>query len=223
MWTLAARRRRVMAPASPAWRPVTRRGVVWLAAVSAVGLVAVASAQESRPPAPPKVAVPRKDARASPWVPGPAFVLEPKAIDLLKAASQRLAGARSMTFTAVVTYESPSRLGPALAYTTRSEVTVQRPDKFKVITSADGPASEFSCDGKTMMAYAPAEKLVAVAPAPPTIDAALKAAYDMAALYFPFSDLIVADPYADIAGHIKLAFYIGQSRVVADTVTDMVA
>jgi hypothetical protein len=50
--------------------------------------------------------------------------LEPKAIDLLKAASSRLAVARSMRFTAVISYESPSRLGPPLVYTTRSEVTL---------------------------------------------------------------------------------------------------
>ena len=55
----------------------------------------------------------------------------------------------------------------------------------------DGPASEFYYDGKTMMAYAPAENLVAVADAPPTIDAALEAAYNKAAIFFPFTDLLV--------------------------------
>jgi Predicted periplasmic protein (DUF2092) len=52
-------------------------------------------------------------------------VLEPKAIELLKAASDRLAAARSMSFTAVISYESPSRLGPPLVYTTRDEVTLR--------------------------------------------------------------------------------------------------
>src|SRR6516225_5071869 len=106
--------------------------------------------------------------------------LEPKAIDILKAACSRLAAAHTMAFTAVVAYESPSRLGPPLVYTTKSEVTMQRPDKLRVITLGDGPASEFYYDGKIMMAYAPAENLVAIADAPPTIDAALKAAYDSA-------------------------------------------
>jgi len=55
-------------------------------------------------------------------------VVEPRAIDLLKASSSRLAAARSMRFTAVVSYESPSRPGPALVYATRSEVTLQRPE-----------------------------------------------------------------------------------------------
>jgi hypothetical protein len=149
--------------------------------------------------------------------------LEPKAMDILKAAGSRLAAARTMSFTAVVTYESPSRLGTPLAYTTRSEVTLQRPDKLRVVTPGDGPASEFYYDGKTMMAFAPAENLVAIAMAPPTIDEALKVAYDSAAIYFPFTDVIVADPYKDMADGLVLAFYIGQSNVVGGTATDMVA
>src|SRR5262247_411300 len=119
-----------------------------------------------------------------------------------------------MTFTAVVTQEWPSQLGPAIAYTTTSEVLLQRPDKLRVVTLGDGPASEFYYDGKTITAFAPAENLVAVAPAPPTIDAALEEAYRGAGIYFPFTDVVVADPYGDIAKSLELAFYIGQSKVV---------
>ena len=155
--------------------------------------------------------------------PGPAKpVLEAKAIEILKASSSRLAAARSLSFTAVVTYESPTRLGPPLAYTTRSEVILQRPDKLRVLTTGDGPASEFYYDGKMMMAFAPAENLVAVADAPPTVDAALEAAYHSAAIYFPFSDVIAADPYKDIADDLRIAFYVGQSNVVGGTTTDIV-
>lgn len=128
-----------------------------------------------------------------------------------------------MTFTAVISYESPSRLGPPLVYTTKSEVTLQRPDKLRVITPGDGPAGEFYYDGKTIVAFEPAANLVAIADAPPTIDAALKAAYDSAAIYFPFTDVIVADPYEGINDGLKHAFYIGQSGVVGGTTTDMVA
>jgi hypothetical protein len=149
--------------------------------------------------------------------------LEPKAIEILKAACARLAAAHTMQFTAIVMYESPSRIGPPLAYTTKSEVTLQRPDKLKVVTVADGPPSEFYYNGKTMMAYAPTEDLVAIAPAPPTIDAALEEAYDSAAIYFPFSDVVVADPYKDLSEGLRIAFYIGQSHVIAGITTDMVA
>src|SRR6266540_1957178 len=130
-------------------------------------------------------------------------VLEPKALEILKAASDRLAAARSMSFAAMISYKSPSRLGPPLVYTTRAEVTLQRPDKLRVLTPGDGPASEFYYDGTTMMAFEPAANLVAVAEAPPTIDAALKAAYDSAAIYFPFTDVIVTDPYQGLADGLQ--------------------
>ena len=149
--------------------------------------------------------------------------LEPRALEILHAMSWRLANARTLAFTAVATYESPSLLGPALAYTTTSQVFVQRPDRLAVITTGDGPASEFYYDGKTMMAYGPAENLVAIADAPPTIDAALKAAYDGAAIYFPFTDVVVTDPYADITQGLTHAFVVGQSKVVGGTTTDVVA
>src|SRR5262245_58299588 len=97
-----------------------------------------------------------------PPVPPPDFTLEPKAMDVLKAACTRLAAAKSMSFTAVVSYENPSRLGTPLVYTTKTEVTLQRPDKLKVVTSGDGPASEFYYDGKTMMAFEPTANLAAV-------------------------------------------------------------
>lgn len=150
-------------------------------------------------------------------------VLDPKAIDVLKAACARLAAARTMSFTAVATYESPTTLGPPLAYTTLSHVALRRPDKLVVVTPGDGPASELYYDGKTLTAFAPSENLAAVAEMPPTIDGMLKSAHDLAAIYLPFTDLIVADPYGDLAGRLTNAFYIGQSRVVGETTTDMIA
>jgi hypothetical protein len=188
-------------------------------------VIAVSASAEDTPA---KAQKPQKSAKAAktsspPPVPPPDFTLEPKAMDILKAACSRLAAAKSMTFTAVVSYESPSRLGTPLVYTTKTDVALQRPDKLRVITSGDGPASEFYYDGKTMMAFEPTANLVAVADAPSTIDATLQAAYDSAAIYFPFTDVIVTDPYKDIADGLKLAFYIGQSQIVGGVTTDMIA
>ena len=188
----------------------------------AIGIVLAAgvNAQSGQPA--PKAAKMAK-APKKPAAPAVQLGLEPKAVEILKAASARLAAAKSMAFTAVVSYESPSRLGPPLIYSSKSEVILQRPNKLRVLTLGDGPASEFYFDGKTMMAFSPAENLVAVADAPATIDAALQVAFDTAAIYFPFTDVMVADPWKDIADGLKIAFYIGQSIVVGDTTTDMVA
>lgn len=151
------------------------------------------------------------------------LALEPKAIEILKAASSRLAAAHSMTFTADISYESPTRQGPPLVYVTQSNVTMVRPNKLRVITPGDGPASEFYYDGKTMMAYSPAENLVAVADAPPTVDETLEAAFNTAGIYYPFTDVIVTDPYKDLADGLTLAYYVGESHVVGGITTDVVA
>jgi len=181
-------------------------------------LSAGANAQTSKAPVQKKTAQAKK-VSASP----PKPELEPRAVELLKATSERLAAAHSLSFTALEIFEFPSRQGHPLAYATKSEVTLQRPDRLRVLMAGDGPASEFYYDGKVMMAYAPAENLLAVADAPPTIDATLQAAYNAAGIYFPFTDLIVADPYKDMSDGLKLAYYMGQSRLIGGTTTDIVA
>ena len=131
---------------------LTRNKAVGRALLLALGVLLAAGANAQQPQgAPPqasKQAASSSKAAAAPATPA----IEPKAIEILKAASNRLAAAHSMSFTAVVTYESPSTLGPPLAYTTKSEVTMQRPDKLRVLTLGDGPPSDFYYDGKTMTA-----------------------------------------------------------------------
>jgi hypothetical protein len=192
--------------------PVSRRV---LAFTFGVALMASVQAQTTAP---------AKTAHAPHAAPAAAAPqLEPKAMDLLHAMSAALTGASSMSFTAVVSYESPSSVGPALVYSTSSDVLLQRPDKLRVVTLGDGPAAEYYYDGKTITAFAPAENLVAVTAAPPTIDLMLKAAFEKAAIYFPFADIVGADPFGNISEGLTKAFYIGQSKVVGGTTTDMIA
>ncbi len=190
----------------------------------AFGVIAFAGAASSQTPSKPAPTATKKAAPAKKPVSTEAHAgLEPKAIDILKSSSAKLASASSMSFTAVVTYESPTRVGFPLSYTTKSEVVLQRPNKLRVITLGDGPASEFYYDGKQMMAYSPAADMIAIADAPPTVDATLETAYHKAAIYFPFDDVLVTDPYKDIAADLRLAFYVGQSNVVGGVTTDIVA
>jgi hypothetical protein len=167
--------------------------------------------------APAKASAPRsKPVKAAPE-------LEAKALDLLRAMSGALTGASSMSFTAVATYESPTSIGPPLAFSTTSEVLLQRPNKLRVITRGDAKPSEYYYDGKTLTAFAPSENLVAVTPAPPTIDAMLEGAFKNAAIYFPFADVLGTDPFKNITEGLTKAFYVGPSTSVGGTTTDMVA
>jgi hypothetical protein len=188
-------------------------------AASAIAQTAASPAQPAAPAASPKPAKPAKKPAGSPYKP----VIEQRALDLLKAMSARLAAAKTVSFTAVVGYEYPSKLGPPIVYTTRYDVAMQRPDKLRILMPGDGPASEFYYDGKTMIAYAPAENLAAVADAPPTVDAALASAYKTASIFFPFTDLLMSDPYASLGSGTVTAFVIGPSGVVGGVKTDMLA
>ncbi|AFY61817.1 DUF2092 domain-containing protein [Synechococcus sp. PCC 6312] len=149
--------------------------------------------------------------------------VDPAAIKIIKAMGERLQAAKTFSFTATTAYESPSRIGPPLVYFSSSQVLVQRPNNLRVITTADGPKSEFYYNGKTMVAFAPNENLVAVAAAPNNLDSALKEAYQKASIYFPFTDFIVSNPHEDLIKELKFAFVVGQSQVVGGTATDIVA
>lgn len=196
-----------------------RRALISGALLLGVALAGPAAAQGSATPAAKATAQPgAKKAQAK-----PAFkpVLEPRAVEMLQAMSARLAAAKSLSFTAVASYEYPSRLGPPIVYTMRYDVSLQRPNLLKVVVPGDGPASEFTWDGKEMVAFAPTENLVAVSAAPPTLEGALKQAFDTAAIYFPFTDLLLNDPYGAISPGAILAYVIGPSGIVGGVKTDM--
>ena len=93
------------------WQRIGR--ILWLSLLLATtcGVYVQAQAQNAAPNKPPAA----KTQRAAPTK----MVLEPRAMALLKAASDRLAAAKSMSFTAVASYEYPSQLGPPILYTVR--------------------------------------------------------------------------------------------------------
>lgn len=174
-------------------------GLTVLGVISAAGTTAWAQAQSQQP-------------------------IEPKAIDVLKSACGTLQAAKAMSFTTVNTYEKAARNGQPLYYSVLNQVTMQRPDKLRVNTPGDGVADEFYYDGKTMMVYVPSADMVAMADAPPTIDAMIDTAWETAAIYFPFADVILSKP-CDVFEKegMNSAFYVGQSHVVGGTTTDMIA
>jgi hypothetical protein len=206
-----------------------------LALIAGLAMAATVGAQSAPPAAtttapakaasPAKVAKQEKKAKKAKKTSAGEYklVVEPRAMELLKAVSTKLAAAKSMSFTATAGYEYPSRLGPPILYTVRYDVTMQRPDRLRVVIPGDGPTSEFYYDGKSMVVYAPVENLAATADAPATIDAMLQAAFRNSAIFFPFEDLVAADPYAAMTNGAILAFYVGPSGVVGGVRTDMVA
>ncbi len=149
--------------------------------------------------------------------------IEPAALAILKAASDKLAQAKTISFVARGAFDVPARNGQPLFYLTRSEVLLARPNKLRVIVPGDGPPSEFYFDGKEIAVFTPDSDLIATAKAPGTLDQALEHIYEKAGVYFPFVDFIVADPYKALTEGLTSAFVIGQSKLVGDATTDIVS
>src|SRR5271166_2943940 len=97
--------------------------------------------------------------------------LDRKALDILKASSETIQAAQTLSFTATELFESLTRQGHPLASATRYEVTMARPNKLRIITPGDGPSRQYYYDGKTVTGYAPTQNLFASASAPATVDA----------------------------------------------------
>jgi hypothetical protein len=188
--------------------------------LASLGLTLAAAAASAQTPKP-TPAPARKTAQKA--APRPVPTPEARAVDILKASSAKLAAAGSMSFTALGAYEVPSLWGPPLIYGRIYEVALQRPDKLAVITVGDGPRTEFYDDGKVMMSFHPAENLVAVTGAPTNIDAALEKLFRESGTYFPFTDVIVKDPWSDIASALTGAFYVGESNLVGGVTTEVIA
>lgn len=162
-------------------------------------------------------------APAAPAAQAKAPLMEPKALDILKAMSAKLGSAKSIAFTVTTAFDQPGQNNQPIFYGTKSNVALVRPNKFAVVTLGDGPRSAFYYNGKDMVVALPEKNLVAVADAPGNVEDMLAQAFDKAGIYFPWVDLVTANPYGEIEKGLKTAFYIGQSKIIGDTVTDMVA
>ena len=104
-----------------------------LALLLAGALAAPAAAQTAAAAPKAHAMAKKKAAKAAPSAP----VLEPRALELMQAMSQRLAAAQRLQFTAIASYEYPSRLGPPIVYTMRYDVAFQRPSRIEGAFSTD--------------------------------------------------------------------------------------
>ena len=115
---------------------MNRNRLLVCALLLALGMIrGTAGAQTASQPAKPSAA--RQKPKAAPAKkPAPAEVkleLEPKAVEILKAASSKRVSARTLSFTAVETFETLSRQGEPPVYANKFEVILQRPDKLRAI------------------------------------------------------------------------------------------
>ena len=147
--------------------------------------------------------------------------IEPAALEMIQATSERLAGAKSMSFTAVATYKSPR--GTVSRCITRRfprcwSRARQAPRDHAGRRSGVGLLLRWHDDDGLCAGREPGGDRGRAADDRATIAAACARPQS-----FPVREVIVADPYKNISEGLTSAFVVGQSMVVGGTITDMVA
>src|SRR5262245_18013999 len=151
---------------------------------------------------------------------GPA--VDPKALEIIKAMSDRLSSARRLSFRAQAVYDVPGKDKTPIYYATVSDVYFARPNMLRVMTIADGPMSELAYDGKDVAVFSPSENTLASGSAPDTIEGAIRLVEE-GGVDLPFADVLLNDSYKNFSEGLTSAFIIGQSNAVGGTKTDIVS
>ena len=139
--------------------------------------------------------------------------LDQHALDTLKLMSDTLTQAKSLRFEArsLRPIKSPGGMWISLCGTSR--VVKEGPGKLFVETRGDLFRFDFYFDGKTVTAYAPEKNFYATKDAPGTVDDVIEAAYREEGKSFPYSDILVSQPYEVLTEGLVRAVYVGQSTL----------
>lgn len=173
-------------------------GYVLLAASALLGSHRIALAQETSAP----VAAPAK-----------AFKDE-RALGLLKAMSDTLAGSKTLAFSVRGIVPTPSPTGQYVSLFAASRVVMQRPDKLFVAARGDLFPSDVVYDGKAVTAISLDRRFYAQREAAGgAIESILAGQQPGSDATRPFLDLLVPDPYALLTKDLASAFWVGRSTV----------
>jgi hypothetical protein len=167
-------------------------------------------------------AVPAAAAAENAPVPAEGPAVDPKALKIIEAMSDRLGSARRLNFRARAVYDVPGKDKTPIYYATLSDVYFARPNTLRVVTVADQPMHELVYDGKQVAVFSPTENTLATGPAPDTIEGAIRHVED-GGIDLPFADVLLNDSYRNFSEGLTSAFVIGQSTAVGGTRTDVVS
>ena len=170
------------------------------AAFGCVALVAlgVATAQE-KPATPPASAQPIKDERA---------------LKLLKSMSDKLAGAKTLSFAVRGLVPTVAPTGQSINFFASSRVVMQRPDKLFVEARGDMFPSDIYFNGKTDTVISLDKKFYVQQPVTAgNFDAFAKSGQPGSDAVAPFFDLLGPDPYATLTLDFTSAILVGQSTI----------
>lgn len=158
---------------------------------------AVAAAQE--PPPPP----------IEPELAPGSRLVEPRADELVRRMSERLARAKALALEAEEVYDEVPEHSPRVQLASTRRVALRRPDRLAGDATGDAVNRSFVYDGKAFWALDKEHNTWASGIVPDTIDAALDWVFETTGTVVPLADFLYADPYARLMEGVQRGVYLG--------------
>ena len=147
----------------------------------------------------------------------PQRAIEPRAEELLKAMSDRLAALERFTFSAEETFDEIPDGEPRMQLSNLRRVALERPNRAVADATGDTMLRAVWYDGKLMTVLNKAHNTYGQIEVPDTIDAALDTVLDEYGIVQPLTDLLYSDVYSVLIEGVTYGRYLGihQSAGVA--------
>jgi hypothetical protein len=139
--------------------------------------------------------------------------IEARALDLLKAATSKLDGAKTFSFRTRNARGIPADSSPFASFFTDAQFAVLRPDRMRVKVRGEAPPLDIFFDGTTLTVYQPTLNLYATSDDPRTREALIPFALQQAGVLFPLADVLTGDPQTTLTRRITHARYKGVATI----------
>jgi hypothetical protein len=132
---------------------------------------------------------------------------------MLRQMGDYLKSAKEFSVHVDVLYDDLLASGQKIQLAASDDITVRRPDRFRVRYRTDTGGKRIWYDGKTFTLLDEAHGTYATEQTPAGIDATLDYLITQLGFTPPLSDLLYSDPYAILKQHAVFGFYAGLSEV----------
>ena len=136
-------------------------------------------------------------------------LVDPRADELVRQMSERLARAGEFALEAEEVYDEVPDQSPRRQLTDVRRVAMRRPDRLVGDTSGDAMNRTFWYDGKVFSALDKEQNVWASGAVPPTVDQALDWVFEQTGTVIPLGDFLYADVYARLMGDVQRGVYLG--------------
>ena len=159
--------------------------------------------------APPNVPAEPPPPRIEPELGPGSTLVEPRAEQLVRQMSDRLAKVSALALEAEETYDEAPADTPRQQLTCVRRVAMRRPDRLVGDASGDARNGSFWYDGQTFTAIDHEQNVWASGTVPPTVDGALDWVFGQTGTTVPLGDFLYANVYDRLMSDVQRGVYLG--------------